>query len=48
MCEEKGKTHFRLFGFVSPIKQAPMCEKKGKIRFWLFGFLFDKAFRMCV
>ena len=27
MCEEKGKTHFRPFGFVSPIKQAPYVVK---------------------
>ena len=39
MCEEKGKTRFQPFGFVSPIKQAPMCEEKGKTSFQLFGFV---------
>ena len=27
MCDEKGKTRFRLFGFVSSIKQAPSMWK---------------------
>ena len=39
MYDEKDKTRFRQFGFVSPIKQAPMCDEKGKTRFRLFGFV---------
>ena len=39
MCEKKGKTRFRHFEFVSPIKQAPMYDEKGKIRFRQFGFV---------
>ena len=31
MCDEKGKTRFRLFGFVSPIKQTPLVWKIEKL-----------------
>ena len=35
MCEEKGKTRFRQFGFVSLIKQAPMYKIDEALFDWI-------------